>query len=312
MTQGVLWLDHASTQGVTVTFWDSGCALFWHIMHYTLTNIIHTSESLIIGEMHVCTCSLVSFSVLVRHWSEFTCEHCMQRSTRKLRRPKGQRCKATVPFHSARHACSLHLSLQVWWPQRHAMGRSQSLSRSPHFVRIYDPPPPVLSLIVTWATLPTLPPGLSTASVGSSSADTSTEMATAMLQLGLSEGTTEAATPAPVHFSVSSFTTEALSDAAHQHELSAAAALQLHVDCVHMGVGGDDSWTPSVRLSPAKWQWFLILAMLSVLLSLYTFRMWCCSDTNDRVSDKKSQRASSAFLPEISVRSPWKLFISMI
>jgi Beta galactosidase small chain len=52
-----------------------------------------------------------------------------------------------------------------------------------------------------------------------------------------------------LHFSVSRFGTGQLLVAKHQHEL-VPGAVHLHVDGVHMGVGGDDSWTPSVRSDP--------------------------------------------------------------
>lgn len=52
-----------------------------------------------------------------------------------------------------------------------------------------------------------------------------------------------------VHFSVSRHTVAQLNAATHQKDLVQAEAgpVQLHVDAAHMGVGGDDSWSPSVR-----------------------------------------------------------------
>ncbi len=49
------------------------------------------------------------------------------------------------------------------------------------------------------------------------------------------------------HFSVSPYGTGQLTNAAHWHELKPEAGLWLHLDAEHMGVGGDDSWSPSVH-----------------------------------------------------------------
>ena len=49
-----------------------------------------------------------------------------------------------------------------------------------------------------------------------------------------------------LHFSASYYSTAELLKARHEHELEGGAC-RLHVDGAHMGVGGDDSWTPSVR-----------------------------------------------------------------
>lgn len=48
-------------------------------------------------------------------------------------------------------------------------------------------------------------------------------------------------------FSVSEFDLETLMQAQHTNELHSADALHVHVDGFHMGVGGDDSWSPSVK-----------------------------------------------------------------
>lgn len=50
-----------------------------------------------------------------------------------------------------------------------------------------------------------------------------------------------------IHFSASYHSTEALHAAKHEHELPQGRPCILHLDGMHMGVGGDDSWTPSVR-----------------------------------------------------------------
>ncbi|EAR09795.1 putative beta-galactosidase [Reinekea sp. MED297] len=49
------------------------------------------------------------------------------------------------------------------------------------------------------------------------------------------------------HFSVSRYSQTALAAARHTHELSAEDAVYLRLDAEHMGVGGDDSWSPSVH-----------------------------------------------------------------
>ena len=48
-------------------------------------------------------------------------------------------------------------------------------------------------------------------------------------------------------FAVSDFGVESLMRAQHTFECMEQSALHVHVDGYHMGVGGDDSWTPSVR-----------------------------------------------------------------
>ncbi|PDH36980.1 MAG: beta-galactosidase [Halieaceae bacterium MED-G26] len=48
-------------------------------------------------------------------------------------------------------------------------------------------------------------------------------------------------------FAVSDYGVESLMRAQHTFECVEQSALHLHVDGYHMGVGGDDSWTPSVR-----------------------------------------------------------------
>ncbi|SIO96857.1 beta-galactosidase [Vibrio spartinae] len=49
------------------------------------------------------------------------------------------------------------------------------------------------------------------------------------------------------HFSVSRYSQAMLETARHTHELVADEVVYLHVDGFHMGIGGDDSWTPSVH-----------------------------------------------------------------
>ena len=65
------------------------------------------------------------------------------------------------------------------------------------------------------------------------------------------------------HFSVSRFGQEQLSGAKHTHELEAQDGTFVYFDGFHMGVGGDDSWTPSVkpeyRLEASDYRWRFIL-----------------------------------------------------
>jgi len=64
-------------------------------------------------------------------------------------------------------------------------------------------------------------------------------------------------------FSVSEYGLQQLMQAQHNHELVAQPGLFVHIDGFHMGVGGDDSWTPSVAeeflLSAREYSWSLIL-----------------------------------------------------
>lgn len=49
------------------------------------------------------------------------------------------------------------------------------------------------------------------------------------------------------HFSLSRYSQAELAAARHQYELSEEDGVYLHIDTEHMGVGGDDSWSPSVH-----------------------------------------------------------------
>ncbi len=49
------------------------------------------------------------------------------------------------------------------------------------------------------------------------------------------------------HFSVSEFSQHSLANAKHTNELEKDGCLYVRIDGYHMGVGGDDSWTPSVH-----------------------------------------------------------------
>jgi beta-galactosidase len=61
------------------------------------------------------------------------------------------------------------------------------------------------------------------------------------------------------HFSVSQYGQEQLARATHTYELMKAEGLYVYIDGFHMGVGGDDSWSPSVktkyRLHEREYQW---------------------------------------------------------
>ena len=60
-------------------------------------------------------------------------------------------------------------------------------------------------------------------------------------------------------FSVSEFGVDTLMRAQHTNELDAADSLHVHIDGFHMGVGGDDSWSPSVKpiylLNAREYHW---------------------------------------------------------
>ena len=47
-------------------------------------------------------------------------------------------------------------------------------------------------------------------------------------------------------FSLSRFSLEQLRATSHRHLLQQEEGCWLHLDAFHMGVGGDDSWSPSV------------------------------------------------------------------
>ena len=68
-------------------------------------------------------------------------------------------------------------------------------------------------------------------------------------------------------FSVSDFGVESLMSAQHTHERLEQQSLHLHVDGFHMGVGGDDLWTPSTRpeylLGAKQFSWSFRLSVKS-------------------------------------------------
>lgn len=65
------------------------------------------------------------------------------------------------------------------------------------------------------------------------------------------------------HFSVSRYSQQQLTLARHQTDLVAEGGLHLCLDGFHMGVGGDDSWSQSVRpeywLQPGSYYWSCVL-----------------------------------------------------
>ena len=65
------------------------------------------------------------------------------------------------------------------------------------------------------------------------------------------------------HFSVSPYGQNQLRQARHSCELTDDNRLFVYLDGFHMGVGGDDSWTPSVkpafRLTEKHYRWSVTL-----------------------------------------------------
>ena len=61
------------------------------------------------------------------------------------------------------------------------------------------------------------------------------------------------------HFGVSKFGQAQLAAALHDHELAAEEGLFVYLDGFHMGIGGDDSWTPSTKpeylLTESRYAW---------------------------------------------------------
>ena len=87
--------------------------------------------------------------------------------------------------------------------------------------------------------------------------------------------------------SVQQYSLEDLESSSHEYQLEEARSRRRHSPCardhLHMGVGGDDSWTPNVHpeyLIPtgSKWQWSLKLAALRM-----TMTHWRCIDTCNEV-----------------------------
>ena len=66
------------------------------------------------------------------------------------------------------------------------------------------------------------------------------------------------------HFSVSAYDQAKLRDAKHPTDLIPNDYLSLYIDGSHMGVGGDDSWSPSMkqpyRLDQKHYRWTVYLS----------------------------------------------------
>lgn len=70
-----------------------------------------------------------------------------------------------------------------------------------------------------------------------------------------------------LQMSVSNYTAKELSRATHQDDLVESGTIQIHLDHAHMGVGGDDSWSPSVHndaiIKDCAWKFGLILVPIT-------------------------------------------------
>jgi len=63
--------------------------------------------------------------------------------------------------------------------------------------------------------------------------------------------------------SISNYTIEELTRAKHQDDLVKSKYVEVHLDHLHMGLGGDDSWSPSVHkdalIDDSGWKFGLVL-----------------------------------------------------
>lgn len=70
--------------------------------------------------------------------------------------------------------------------------------------------------------------------------------------------------PSLLQMSISNYSVEELTKAKHQDELVKSKYVEVHLDHVHMGVGGDDSWSPSVhkdaQIDDSYWKFGLVLS----------------------------------------------------
>ncbi|KAK9814513.1 hypothetical protein WJX72_007158 [[Myrmecia] bisecta] len=77
------------------------------------------------------------------------------------------------------------------------------------------------------------------------------------------QGLAAIALSSPLQMNISRYPIESIVAARHDHELKADGVLHVHLDAAHMGVGGDDSWSPSVHkeyaVPPATYQLSLLL-----------------------------------------------------
>jgi beta-galactosidase len=96
-------------------------------------------------------------------------------------------------------------------------------------------------------------PGLLIAAASSSSSSSSSG--------GGSAGASGSST---LQMNLSPYSWQGLAAARHQHELNPdAAGWHMHLDAAHMGVGGDDSWSPTVHdeylLPPGRYELGVVL-----------------------------------------------------
>ena len=66
------------------------------------------------------------------------------------------------------------------------------------------------------------------------------------------------------HFSVQPYSTAQLMETDHWHRMQPENGVWITLDGVHMGIGGDDSWTPS-----AYQQWLLLETQRQYQLTLH-------------------------------------------
>merc|ERR1711915_1068657 len=67
-------------------------------------------------------------------------------------------------------------------------------------------------------------------------------------------------------FNVSMYSEESVQKAYHQYELTEDEDLNVYMDVAHMGVGGHDSWSPSVEkefiVEPGRFRWSMYILPL--------------------------------------------------
>lgn len=87
-------------------------------------------------------------------------------------------------------------------------------------------------------------------------------------------GRTHQKTPAYCQFSSSLYSMEELDRKRHNHELQEGDSISVHMDVAHMGVGGDDSWSPSVHeeylVQPSTYSFTLMLSPSDNPVSCWT------------------------------------------